>query len=352
MIVIAAKYPAPEKQKDGMFQRILHIDSLMESLPRIYLELYFVRYLRKEISCEKLVTIYRLNVFTHFFIIYTLLKKAKLLYIHSAFNALRLWFFSTDAHVVFDAHGVVPEELAEEGRSIASVIYAFIERKILHRCHTLICVTNTMLNHFQSKYGTYSHRKNIILPILPRLGRSDENISHIQKNRNSNSVIYAGGIQVWQNIGKMLTAAQSQPDLIYTFLTADAENFKNNLSEIGLKQASCYSVAPDDVKDYYITHEYGFILRDEILVNLVACPTKLVEYLYWGVLPIVITPRIGDFSSTTLKHLSVEQFCAGDFPDPIVRASMREENRRTVSAMLSSAKDSQICLQNILSKFA
>ena len=35
--------------------------------------------------------------------------------------------------------------------------------------------------------------------------------------------------------------------------------------------------------------------REEILVNAVACPTKLVEYMYWGVVPVVITPNIGDF---------------------------------------------------------
>lgn len=352
MIVIVAPYPISDKQKDGMFQRIMHIDTLMESLPRVYLELYFFKHFRKDEIVEGLVTILKFNIFTHFFRVATLIKKADILYIHSAYNAVRLMLFSTKAHIIFDAHGVVPEELVQEGRITASKIYSLVERQILRRCNTLICVTNTMLVHLRNKYGDCQHRQHIILPILPRLDHNDQNLPSNISARDSNSVIYAGGIQSWQNIDKMLAAARMRPDMKYTFLTGNTKIFKGHLSGIGLKDVSCFSVAPEAVQDYYLNHEYGFILRDEILLNRVACPTKLVEYLYWGVLPIVITPHIGDFTPVTLDHITLEQFSAGDLPNQTARSKMREHNRHTVMSMLDIAKESQNRLQSILSRGA
>ncbi|MEF7614733.1 glycosyltransferase [Aquincola sp. MAHUQ-54] len=348
MIVVVAPNPSTENQKDGMIQRVAHIDALMASSPRVYLDLSFRRFVRKELLVEGCVTIYRLNLFAHIFLIARLLKQADLVYIHSAYNALKAMAFPTRAHVVFDAHGIVPEELAQEGHTRAARVFAFAERRVLRRCNTLVCVTRSMLAHFKAKHGDRPGRDEIVLPILPRLGQDDDAARALQATRDSHAVIYAGGMQAWQNVDKMLDAAQARSDLKYTFLTGDLQRFEARLSRIGLKDVTCRSVAPESVKDFYLKHEYGFILRDEVLVNLVACPTKLVEYLYWGVLPVVITPRIGDFTAETLRSITLEQFKRGEFPDAATRAAMRAHNQRTVTSIAASARTNQDRLQRRL----
>ncbi|MDH1429841.1 glycosyltransferase [Comamonas aquatica] len=352
MIIVVAPHPSTENQKDGMIQRIAHIDSLMASSPRTYLDISVRRFVRKQIFVDGMVTIQRLNLLVHFFQIARLIRQANLIYIHSAYNALKACLFPTKAHVVFDAHGIVPEELAQEGQTIAAWMFTFAERNALRRCQTLVCVTRSMLEHFKAKYAHRADREVIVLPILPRLGDATEVNKALHATRNGNSVIYAGGMQVWQNVDKMLNAARTQPGMRYTFLTGDQQRFKNSISNAGLVNATCQSVAPEAVKDFYLKHQYGFILREDVLVNQVACPTKLVEYLYWGVVPIVVTPRIGDFDGESLHGVSLDDFRRGVLPDQETLSAMREHNQRTVFAILASAQSNQDLLQQLLRRFA
>lgn len=348
MIVVISTFPSVESQKDGMVQRIAHIDRLMAASTRVYLELSFRRYIRKEILVEGNVTVYRLNVFAHFFMISRMLKSARLVYIHSAYNAHRTFMFRTNAHVVFDAHGVVPEELELQGKPWAARIFGVAERLAIRRCDTLICVTQSMLTHFHSKLGKRPGRSEVILTILPRTGGADEAAAALTASRHANAVIYAGGMQTWQNIDKMLDAAAVQSGLYYTFLTGDKQRFTARLQSRGIPHYACLSVEPEAVKDFYIAHEYGFVLRDEVLVNLVACPTKLMEYLYWGVVPIVITPKIGDFNAESLKTISLERFVQGDLPDRQSLKGMREHNQQQFLRIFANAQVHQVQLQRLL----
>jgi hypothetical protein len=352
MIVVVAPHPSTENQKDGMIQRIAHIDSLMSSSQRLYLDISVRRFVRKQTIVEGLVTIQRLNILVHFFQIARLIRQANLIYIHSAYNALKACLFPTKAHFVFDAHGVVPEELTQEGQILASRVYTFSERTAMRRCNTLICVTRSMLEHFNIKYAHRADREEIVLPILPRMGEAVEVGQALRATRILKSVIYAGGLQVWQNVDKMLDAARTQPGMNYTFLTGDLQRFKNCVSNSGLVSATCQSVAPEAVKNFYLKHQYGFILRDDVLVNQVACPTKLMEYLYWGVVPIVVTPCIGDFDGELLHSVSLEDFLRGVLPDQETLSAMREHNQLTVSTILASAQTNQDLLKQLFRRFA
>jgi hypothetical protein len=348
MICVIGSFPSEQNQKDGMIQRVAHIDALMASTPRNYLDISFRRFLRKGVRTEGVVTIYCLNVFMHFFLILRLMRAARVVYVHSAYNALRIMAFPTKARMIFDAHGIVPEELTAEGRGGAARILNVAERFILKRCDALICVTHSMLEHFYRKRGRSADREEIVLPILPHLGDSTSATQALQARRAPETVIYAGGMQAWQNIEKMVDAATRQPQLHYTFLTGDVTRFEARLRESDVHQFTCRSVAPAQVKDFYLSHQYGFVLRDEILVNLVACPTKLVEYLYWGVLPVVITPRIGDFDAESLRGLTLTQFLKGELPDTETAAAMRHHNQVTVLALIAAAQDNQDRLQKLL----
>ena len=71
-----------------------------------------------------------------------------------------------------------------------------------------------------------------------------------------------------------------------------------------------------ELTEIYTKCHYGFILREDIVVNRVACPTKLVEYLAMGVVPIVDSANIGDFRTMGMRSITLEQLLRGDLPDP------------------------------------
>lgn len=49
---------------------------------------------------------------------------------------------------------------------------------------------------------------------------------------------------------------------------------------------------------------YGFILRDKHILNRVAAPTKMVEYLFFGIIPIVKYEEIGDVLKLGYEYIS------------------------------------------------
>lgn len=347
-LCVIAPFPSVANSKDGMIQRIAHIDGLVSDLPRTYLDLSLTRHWRGNTRTDGLATIHCLNVFVHFFRILAILRAARLVYVHSAHNALRLIPFPTRATVVFDAHGIVPEEMLAEGRRGIARVMATAERFALRRCDVLVCVTRSMLAHFQRKHGNAKGREEIVLPILPHFGEASTAQTALAARRRADAVIYAGGMQSWQNVDKMIAAAKRQPRLDYTFLTGDLERFSTRLKAANVQRFRCESVAPVQVKDYYLDHQFGFVLREPDLVNAVACPTKLVEYLYWGVLPIVITPRIGDFDETSLRGVTLQDFESGTLPDADTAAQMRQHNQNSVLALIASAQTYQATLRDRL----
>lgn len=94
-------------------------------------------------------------------------------------------------------------------------------------------------------------------------------------------------------------------------LTGKPNYFKEPLEKIGIHEnnsISIKSVSPLELESYYKESHYGFILRDDILVNRVACPTKLIEYLGYGINPIILSEKIGDFEDFGYEHIRLDQF--------------------------------------------
>ena len=78
-----------------------------------------------------------------------------------------------------------------------------------------------------------------------------------------------------------------------------------------------HSLLPEKVREVYAKSHFGFVLRDDVTVNNVACPTKLIEYICFGVLPVMKTTQIGDFVPYGMEYISVEDFEKGHIPSAL-----------------------------------
>lgn len=349
MILVIAPFPTKENENDGMIQRVAAIDSLMSQESRTYLHVSFHRFLNSKKETIGNARIYRVNFFVHFFRIFKITKRSSLIYVHSAYNALKILPFFPKNKVIFDAHGVVPEELFGDRRYAASWIASIAERVAIRRSTVVISVTKRMQRHFQNKYNRLSSR-DLVYPVIADFDCNSRLATEaIQAKRIADSVIYAGGLQSWQNVEKMIFSSMKRPEFSYTFLTSDPISFLKKLDSSKLRSVVCKSVPASVVKEHYLTHTYGFILRDAILVNAVACPTKLIEYLYWGVIPIVITPKIGDFDEQSIDAISLSDFINGKLPTDVEAGIMRTANRARVEAMIYQARSVR---QELISLFS
>lgn len=338
MIVFVAPFPALSDEKDGFVQRIASIDSLVSDLPRVYLEISFRRFWIVRRHCFGKATVLQLNAFHHFFVITSFFKKASSVYVHSVYGSLMALPAYWLTKPITDLHGVVPEELVFKGKPWRARLLNLVERIALRRSVAVVYVTSAMQQHFQRKYGRNSAADRTIA-ILPRLtderGQS-ENV--LGSRRDPKAVIYAGGLQPWQNVPLMVDAAAAAPQFRFIFLSGEAEAFQRLAIMGNVADFTCTSVEPDQVPDYYLSCTYGFVLRDPVLLNRVACPTKLVEYLHWGVIPIVLTPDIGDFASLGFAFVSLDEFRSGHLPGENEVARMRANNRQVVERLRAACE--------------
>lgn len=321
-ILFLAPFPTSENIKDGMISRIKDIDRLFEDVDRTYLDLSLRRNL-KTIKKIDSVNVIELNAILNFWYIIKLVKEHNYFYTHSIFNMRFFWvfllFFDKKKKLILDAHGVVTEEMKYfDKKKYLSMYFSFIERFVFRRLSFGIFVTTTMSDYFKKKYPK-SNFRSLIYHIIPRdLKEFDVNSKEIQNKTNDRiNILYSGGVHSWQNIELMMdTISLNQiENLHYTILTNDVKYIKEEISKRGINPnvISVDSREPSELWKDYLKADYGFVLRDDNIVNNVACPTKLIEYLFYGINPIVLTPNIGDFKSLGYEYCELDDFNKGNY---------------------------------------
>lgn len=316
-ILFLAPYPTLLNSKDGMISRVKAIDVLFDKEPRVYLDVSLKKNWKKDVFTDGIVEVYSLNLLAHFWIIFRMMYSFSHIYFHSIYCLRFLWIFilKNDTNFTLDIHGVVPEEQKYLGQSILKTkYYGWLENLIFRRLNNAVCVTDTMSNYYKTKYPNFKG-KYITYSIVPEnLNTVEDEVVNKLKNRNKDKieVIYSGGIQGWQNIDLMLeTIKRNQSSKIhYTILTGDKELFDEKIKEtnINVEFITVISRAPSDLWKEYLVADYAFILRNNDIVNKVACPTKLIEYLYYGLTPIVLSPEIGDYMELGYDYILVDDF--------------------------------------------
>ena len=343
-MLIMSIYPNSEEEKDGMTQRIKAIDKLISDKKRVYLHVSFRKNFKKKYNeIQENLLEYRLNYFYHYTEIVNLIKNANNIYIHSIYNAKILFFNSSlfeGKNIILDLHGVVPEELRYYGKLFKSKIFSKIEKEAIKTSNHVIFVTNKMKNYILSKYPKANFTSHI-LPIIPENLLSSKNIDihkvdllkkRLGINKDTVVFIYSGNAQKWQNIDLMLSTIkniQNVPNYKFIILTGQKDIFKKKLEQHGIeiKNIHLESVSPENLAEYYYISNYGFILRDEHILNNVANPTKLVEYMYYGIIPIVKSENIGDYKDLGYEYVKIEDLALNMQPQKsIINKKIIENN--------------------------
>jgi hypothetical protein len=338
MLLVLAGEPNAKNEKDGMFQRIKWVDEQFRDVPRLILSISLKRHLRrKRFVRSDFLVVEEVNLLLHFPRILYLAWHSDCVYVHSCYNALSgLPVYLLGLRIITDMHGVVPEELQLMGVTWLSKVLSSVERIVAKRSAALVFVTYAMRNYFMKKYSLSDDTRTYIIPILSREPR------RVQfSGKDQRIVIYSGGLQKWQRVDRMLDAVERTTGRFkYVFLTGDPDNLRRKLDTRGIAQVEVYSVPRDMVFEYYERASLGFVLREDSIVNRVACPTKLVEYLWSGVIPIVEQPFIGDFYEMGYKYILVHDFENGNLPDPTELDTMREHNRQ-IARRLEELSDAE-----------
>lgn len=188
---------------------------------------------------------------------------------------------------------------------VYAMLISILQQKVIEYSSLIVTVTKEQYRLFET------NKDNVVLPMIP--GKSflvSENFRNkIRQSLNipKDSVVfcYAGGNQKWQMAYETLAyygkIEKKQANTFMVVYTQEAKSFEKLAMDLKIKNIKILSVNYDEMPQYLDACDYGFCLRQDNMVNRVASPTKVMEYLSRNVMPI-LTEYVGDFSVDLKKQ--------------------------------------------------
>ena len=231
---------------------------------------------------------------------------AEFAYSSSSLRLLRL--ISPKTKIITDFHSVQPEEMIYNDPNMSKSLYKYYEKQDKLACKIsdcIICQSDEMKQHLISKYNADGNKIAVF--------KCGVNTKHFNiKPKEETSVlrrelgieekdvvfVYAGGITKWQKIEKSLKVFKEynahNPNSKILILTRDNDKLNIILNDeewSTIRKSVIATSAPyEKVSSYLNVADIAYLIRDNVVLNAVASPTKLAEYLACG-LP-VITSKV------------------------------------------------------------
>lgn len=228
----------------------------------------------------------------------SILKIQSSYYTRSIFDFFKVYFWTirTKGTIHYSYRGLVYAESFYRNRSHARKFLLYLmELSIAHMADELSCVSREMKLALRRIFGV---KKNI--NVRP-CGISQVHTGKTKFNANLHFV-YVGGMASWQKIEETVSLYDkirnglNQPSKL-SIVTNDVTLAKEKISALTIKpdDIEFCSLSPEEVSRFLQRCDFGFLLREQNIVNQVASPIKFLEYTSNGVVPIV-SPWIGDYS--------------------------------------------------------
>lgn len=340
MIVVYAPFPNPHQVRDGWMRRIAALERIFAGRERAYVfpadaayagEWCDYRVHTDEVAPGATFTWLDFRFSLHHRFLTDLVERCEFVYAHTSHSMQHLLPYYATGKIVTDLHGIAPEEEDLQGRPGRAAFHSGFEETMVRRSALLVTVTEAMAAHFARKYPGCD-RPTIQLPIVDELGDA---APPARPPRARPIVVYVGGLQRWQNVGRMLEVVAACRDRCeFRFYTDAPAALQELASAAGVADAvRIGTAAPAELPALLGEADLGFVLRDDTPVNRVSCPTKLSEYLALGVVPVVALAAIGDFESLGYRHVPVDDLLAGRLPDAATLQAMRQRNREVYDAI-------------------
>jgi hypothetical protein len=336
-VLIIAPCPIGRGAAEGWMSRIRAVDRIFAGQPRVYLDV-----VSGEVPLGPPVATthgealeYRLDLLrpSHRHLLETLLQECRFAYVHTIHLARFLLPYYPTGKIVTDIHGIVPEEERMLGRRAHGDFYEAVEATVMATSRLLVVVTEAMRDHLLAKYPD-CHAEFLVLPIIEPHA-VDLAARQPRQPGTPYRAVYAGGTQAWQNIDDTLAICASVREVCrFDFLSHEHVAISRMPAAEALGEAARFRVVDKAaLAEAYLQADFGFVLRDPVAVNIVSCPTKLSEYLWFGVVPVVKTAAIGDFERLGYAYLTMSDFAGMLFPDEEALAEMRAHNRAIIETL-------------------
>lgn len=200
-------------------------------------------------------------------------------------------------YVILWIQGALPEESYVRNNSkVRLYILNWIEKRAIRYSDFILLVTNEMMSHIKRKHGIAIKNAYVMPCVNEELHESSFETTEKYIN---NSFVYVGGLQKWQCFEEIVNVyacieEKVKDTKLYVF-TKQIQEAERVIKEVGVKNVEIGYVPQEELSSRIKNIKFGFVIREDIVVNNVATPTKLSNYLANGIIPIY-SEAIKEFS--------------------------------------------------------
>ena len=210
--------------------------------------------------------------------------------------AVTLWRGSCALQVA-DFHGAVPEETEYRRQQSSSTSRAprwfhRHEARTLRACDAYLAVSSGMIEHLRAKLGEAAATAKAFVLDVKSSARFTHSASGVTRedfgiSRDEIVIVYSGGTQAYQRLpaiaGFVAALGAHVQRIRFVVFTAQPELARAQLGVLADAPGTLItSVAPSDLHAHLQIADFGIIFRDNHVINQVASPTKIWEYLLSG----------------------------------------------------------------------
>lgn len=224
-------------------------------------------------------------------------NKEDLIVFPMGIDAFKYFFKGYHNFILWQQGATADESFMRNHSRLRYWMLNIIDSFVMKKAKAILFVSQYMKDHYENLANRSFTSKSYIMPCFNEV--FDPTV-YDNKDYNNKTFTYVGSLDLWQcfeqttNLYKQIEDAIPEARLkVLTFDTANAERI---IKEKGIKHYEVKCVPKDDVKKELSSVNYGFIIREDNMVNRVATPTKISSYMSAGVIPIFST-CLKDFSA-------------------------------------------------------
>lgn len=259
-----------------------------------------------------------------------------------------LYYLKRHRNYIYWFQGITPEEdYMQMRKKWRYWIFSWLERLALSTSKYKIAVSKYIFQYFESKYCIKIDYDNVfVMPCVNSDFHKESFYTHDKYRKNI--FCYAGGLQAWQGFNEIVEIyaeiEKKYPNVFFKVFSKQVPEAEKILSASGIKNYSIDCVRVDEMQQAVAECKFGFIIREDNIVNNVATPTKLGTYLGNGVIPI-LNRTVHFFNDLSSKYRYIVNI---DIKDP---CSAIEPYFSSINADDIYAEYSRLFAENYDAKF-
>lgn len=209
-------------------------------------------------------------------------------------------------HFILWQQGVTADESYMRNQSkLRYSMLNYIDCFAMKKAKMILFCSDFMKKHYENLANqSFSHKSYLMPCYNEELSLTDID----KKDYDKKYFAYVGSLDLWQCFDKIAALYKEieniYPEARFKVLTFSVQEAVEKIEALEIKNYEVKSVKKEEVQNELKDVVYGFVIREDSVVNRVATPTKLSSYLSVGIIPIFSTV-LEDFSriSQSMKYV-------------------------------------------------